>query len=322
MVDVWNPGTQAMNYTPPNQSKDTAEKVLRRAHIARVVTNLKSRLALATFKTQRGLESCNFEALEALTLVNNDGSPPSHSESSSPKLNSATINGPGAARFEPSPKHTKSPVRNTNQLFDQKNATESMPPPPLPGYSPDKRDFTAYAGAAQHRRQVFNNSLSRGSPVRQQTVLPSLGAAMTPTTPSAPRHRKRAKTLEQGGNQWSAPRGGMPQSMSMPNGLQSSLHQNEDGPAIEPSTPPPQSGPIPALPSTPTSQQLRGTDQEGANLLLYLATSPGRNTPRTPDFHLNEYCNIFTPSPGGNHVPHPMTPSSINRARQHLNFET
>lgn len=324
MVDVWGANASTVAHPAPNESQETAEKVLRRAHIARVVTSLKSRLALATFKTQRGLESCNFEALEALAL-NGDSSSSQSSKASSPFSDATSNKVPAGPRYDVSPPHLKAPFQKLPHRgldLQSKAATESMPPPPLRGYSPDKRDFTAYVGGPQNRRQLISN-LSRGSPIRQQPPMPSLGAALTPTAStanSAPQRRKRAKTLDQG---TPTAKTTMTQSASMPNGLQNSL-RSDDGPVVAPSTPPPSSGPIPALPSTPTSQ-LRSADQEGANLLLYLATSPGRSmpcTPRTPDFHLNEYCNIFTPSPGRSHIPHhPMTPSSINRARQHLNFE-
>ena len=299
MVDVLSTRSRM----PLNQraaGQDSAEKVLRRAHIARVVTNLKSRLALATFKTQRGLENCNFDALESLPLQTDQtdantspGSSPIDGRQSS--FQRATITTP--PRF--------------NLNVTPKQSSETMPPPPRFLTTPEKRQYSSFS-SPPNRKQLLVDQLRRGSPAKSQL----LGSALAPSPVASTdrRRRKRGRTLE--GAAMPAPTV-LPQSASVPAQLDRSHSYGE-----APSTPPPSHAQL--EPTTPTSQQPASTDQEGANLLLYLATSPGHNmprTPRTPDVNFNEYCNFFTPSPTANRVLHPATPNSINRARQHLNFE-
>lgn len=79
----------------------------------------------------------------------------------------------------------------------------------------------------------------------------------------------------------------------------------------EPQTPPPAKS---AGPKTPIRSSKGAED--GANLLLHFAASPGRTeTPKTPDFNMGEYLNLQTPSPAKT----PLTPrrmqwTSLNSA--------
>lgn len=80
----------------------------------------------------------------------------------------------------------------------------------------------------------------------------------------------------------------------------------------EPQTPPPS---VSDGPKTPIRGS-KGAVDDGANLLLHFAASPGRTgTPKTPDFNMGEYLNLQTPSPAKT----PMTPrrmqwTSLNSA--------
>lgn len=80
----------------------------------------------------------------------------------------------------------------------------------------------------------------------------------------------------------------------------------------EPQTPPPS---VSDGPKTPIRDP-KGAVDDGANLLLHFAASPGRTgTPKTPDFNMGEYLNLQTPSPAKT----PMTPrrmqwTSLNSA--------
>lgn len=62
----------------------------------------------------------------------------------------------------------------------------------------------------------------------------------------------------------------------------------------EPQTPPQIRAEIP---TTPHRSSRSADNNDGANLLLHFATSPGRETPKTPDFNMGEYLNLQTPSP-------------------------
>lgn len=62
--------------------------------------------------------------------------------------------------------------------------------------------------------------------------------------------------------------------------------------------------PLPSEPQTPPARKRappktpeQASSADGASLLLHFAHSPGRATPKTPDFNVNDYLHFQTPSP-------------------------
>jgi len=99
---------------------------------------------------------------------------------------------------------------------------------------------------------------------------------------------------------------------NMSNGVNAISLQVDDEPLPqEPSTPPPLKR---VLPQTPQRDPDSSTN-DGANLLLHFAHSPGRGTPRTPDFNMSDYLHFQTPSPARSQLtPRRVRWGSLNSA--------
>lgn len=314
------------------QQLEAVEKVLRRAEISRITRNLKSRLALATFKTKRGWEKLALETIEPKIEKELEYSPKKDCGglTISPIKGLRTAGGRAVSRGSPSP------IKN-----------------PIPGFPVGKGD----SHASHHSAGLI---YGHGQPNHVQPghsqASPVLGTHVT---------RKRAKTLE-GPPPATTYLSASPSVPELRNSVRVESHETN---TTNRSNSPPR---------TPPPKYRDETNREGADLLMYLATSPSpahkssfqpynnncrfqgsspfnppssarssnhgyefpssstRATPHTPQqaFNFTDYLNIMTPSPApgtaNGSASHtgatPGTPSRGDRpfprsARRWLNFD-
>lgn len=348
--------------TAPAGRDETVEKVLRRAKISRLTRNLKSRLALASFKTKCGLQKYGLDSIEpqfvGLVAGHSDSAGTAGSTSTSTSASASTasscaasctsegsnLSTPNAtylghkhefAAFDAPQQHSYRPFpREARQVAQTSMAAGPLHSHPQADAGPCLDEGTAGATGAASVLRIHAVPTLRGQQycppsdarppsasgpagvaAAAQLPVPAAAAMAHPLNathrlaPPAPL-RKRARIADEA--KMGAP--ALPVPVSVSQDMRAPADPRSDG--CEPRTPPPAAHAA-SHPHTPMADL-----DDGASLLLYLASSPGRGvmrTPHTPDFNLNEYLNLFTPSPAN--MRHSVTPSGIARARQRLMFE-
>lgn len=324
------PSSQTM-VTEERQNDLAVERVLRQAQISRLTQNLRSRLQLATLKTQghspqalssaAGLQAAMSPPLDPDSRFSLPATPQSiarqrPSLSPSPVKRGASLaagatfevsgtTGPSGAAVAAAaaarrPKDAATlPLRKRARTLEVQNEGRNSMPAPM---------------AIPH--SISTPTIPQASvPIPTSTVPPSIQAALASSgVPTPPASATRARQLHSSREAPRMPNHFSPQSDNVP----FIAHERSATPIVdprkevEPRTPPPQqAGRSVGHHLRPTQAQAPKTpgrntqDSDGANLLLYLATSPGRpgmaprtpHTPRTPDFNLNDYLHLYSPSP-------------------------
>lgn len=314
------------------QNDITVERVLRQAQISRLTQNLRSRLQLATLKTQ----GQSPQAQRSASSIHASMSPPLDPDSR------FALPATPQSIARQRPYQSPSPVKRSASLaagatFDRSGggggggpsgaavaaAAAARRPKALTPLPLRKRARTLEGQNQETMRappMMMPHSLSTPSmpqlsiPPPTSAVPPSVQAAMTNSgVPTPPTSAQLARNIHIPEESARAPIQFSPQAQPpFPIHRQSPGMVQDPRKDAEPHTPPPQQARRPGTqhlrPSQAQAPRTPGRntqDNDGANLLLYLATSPGRpgmtprtpHTPQTPDFNLNDYLHLYSPSP-------------------------
>ncbi|KAL6721113.1 hypothetical protein ACLMJK_000213 [Lecanora helva] len=330
-------------------SEDVVGKVLRRAEVAKMARKLQDRLALASYKTQHGQESLSFDDVEARLEKSILRKRPSSS------VGTASTSSSSAA--EP-------------HLFSGGVASSPLTAP----FSSD--DFHDSGVKRSFKRNIYQStSIEGGSKsskrIRSQSMAPPLfessraswkSSHNLPESSPGYNHKHSDFSISHGPNlSFASEVSTIPSSPPFGHGSdaedsdfpKNSFSMNSDFQDSLPRTPPPT--------RSRSVRQRKAGGEEGADLLLYLATSPSPANPgnrssrmfapstppsktqalpssmmttpgmtgfSTPGQHFNfaDFVNV-TPSPAqgafGNRTPGPTrTPLAAREARRRLNFDT